>query len=166
VSYYYNGANQFRNKDPNRISVLNSSRILIVRAFPQEPKHFKSGAKSTTPPTNTIMNCRTVEPMNADIASGKLLQSLLAGTDGLSCQDGMVRRRVKPESAIETAKKQVEQAKRAADLSLDRAKAAPKPHEITNPAFVALFEAHQRDREVLFAAMRALDAARSAAEKG
>lgn len=60
----------------------------------------------------------------------------------------------------------MEQAKRAADLSLDRAKAAPKPHEITNPAFVALFEAHQRDREVLFAAMRALDAARSAAEKG
>ncbi len=98
--------------------------------------------------------------MNAEITSGALLQSLLV----CSSADRTVRLRAKPLSAIDAAQQQVEEAKRAADRSLDRAKAAPKPHEMTNPAFVALFEAHQRDREVLFAAMRALDAARSAAE--
>ena len=102
--------------------------------------------------------------MDAEIASGTLLQSLLAGHDVSSSPDRKVHRRAKCLSAIDAAQQRVEEAKRAADHSLDRAKAAPKPHEITNPAFVALFEAHQRDREVLFAAMRALDAARSAAE--
>ncbi len=105
--------------------------------------------------------------MDADIASGTLLQSLLAGSDVRTTKSSerMTRRRPKALSAIEVANKLVEEAKHAADHSLMRAKAAPKPHEITNPAFVALFEAHQRDREVLFAAMRALEAARSAAER-
>lgn len=62
-------------------------------------------------------------------------------------------------SDVDAARHHVEKARRTADDSLNRAKAAPKPHEITNPAFVALFEAHQHDREVLFAAMRALDRA-------
>lgn len=62
-------------------------------------------------------------------------------------------------SDVDTARNQVEKARRAADESLNRAKAAPRPHEVTNPAFVALFEAHQHDREVLFAAMRTLDRA-------
>jgi flagellar biosynthesis/type III secretory pathway chaperone len=62
-------------------------------------------------------------------------------------------------SDVDAARNQVEKARRAADESLNRAKAAPRPHEITNPAFVALFEAHQHDREVLFAAMRAFDRA-------
>lgn len=67
-------------------------------------------------------------------------------------------------SRIDAAKQLVALARAAADISLLRATAAPKPHEITNPAFVALFEAHQRDREVLFAAMRTLESARSAAQ--
>lgn len=110
------------------------------------------------------MNCRTVEPMNADVTSGTLLQSLLAGFDGRPAKapDDAKRRFAEPLSAVDAAKQLVDKAKRAADISLDRAKAAPKPHEITNPVFVALFDAHQRDREVLFAAMRALDAARLA----
>ncbi|QND52850.1 hypothetical protein HB779_13745 [Phyllobacterium sp. 628] len=62
-------------------------------------------------------------------------------------------------SDVDAARNEVEKARRAADDSLNRAKSAPKPHEITNPAFVALFEAHQRDREVLFAAMRTFDRA-------
>ncbi len=104
--------------------------------------------------------------MNSDIASGQLLHSLLAGFEMPSNQpsNGINGSKRKAKSAIEAARQLVEQAKRAADASLVRAKAAPKPHEITNPAFVALFEAHQRDKETLFAAMRALDVARIAAE--
>jgi hypothetical protein len=111
------------------------------------------------------INCRVVEPMNAEIDSGTLLPSLLAGSmQPTKSPDGLVLRRPKSSSKVDTAKQLVEKAKHAADISLVRAKAAPKPHEITNPAFVALFEAHQRDKEALFAAMRALDAARLAAQ--
>jgi hypothetical protein len=104
--------------------------------------------------------------MNAEIDSGTLLPSLLAGSmQPTKSPDSVVQgRRSKAVSEVEAAKQLIEKAKRAADISLIRAKTAPKPHEITNPAFVALFEAHQRDKETLFAAMRALDAARSAAE--
>ena len=65
--------------------------------------------------------------------------------------------------AVDRARKRVEEARHVADASLIRAKAAPRPHEITNPVFVSLFDAHQRDREALFAAMRDLDAALAAA---
>jgi hypothetical protein len=104
--------------------------------------------------------------MNADITSGTLLQSLLVGFEGRPAKspDHAKQRFAEPLSAVAAAKQLVDKAKRAADISLDRAKTAPKPHEITNPVFVALFDAHQRDREVLFAAMRALEAARLAAE--
>jgi hypothetical protein len=103
--------------------------------------------------------------MNAEIDSGTLLPLFLAGsTQPAKSPDSVVRRRPKSLSEVDTATQLVEKAKRAADASLLRAKAAPKPHEITNPAFIALFEAHQRDKENLFAAMRALDVARSAAE--
>jgi len=104
--------------------------------------------------------------MNANVTRGTILQSLLVGSDVRSTKspDRVVRQRAEPLSEIDAAKQLVEKAKRAADNSLVRAIAAPKPHEITNPAFVALFEAHQRDREILFAAMRALEAAHLAAE--
>ena len=100
------------------------------------------------------MNSRPVEP--AVEASGQFLRSLIAGTEAGSTASTGGKRQVL--SAVEAAKQRVAVARLAADNSLDRAKAAPKPHEITNPAFVALFEAHQRDREVLFEAMRALEA--------
>jgi hypothetical protein len=101
------------------------------------------------------MNGRPVE--RVDETSGQFLQSLIAGTEaGSAVSTGSKRQTL---SVIEAAKVRVAAARLAADNSLDRAKAAPKPHEISNPAFVALFEAHQRDREVLFAAMRALEAA-------
>ncbi|MRG55389.1 hypothetical protein GF108_07325 [Phyllobacterium sp. SYP-B3895] len=108
------------------------------------------------------MNCRTAEPMTSDIASAPLVQSLLAGLDMRSNKAREQERAPrKVVSAVERASKHVEAARRAADASLARAKAAPRPHEITNPVFVALFDAHQQDREALFAAMRALDAART-----
>ncbi|CAN7473151.1 hypothetical protein LJR231_003216 [Phyllobacterium sp. LjRoot231] len=100
------------------------------------------------------MNGRPVEPV--DEASGQFLQSLIVRTEAGSTASTGGKRQVL--SAIEVAKQRVAAARLAADNSLDRAKAAPKPHEITNPAFVALFEAHQRDREMLFEAMRALEA--------
>ncbi|QPC94663.1 hypothetical protein GA829_30935 [Mesorhizobium sp. INR15] len=56
----------------------------------------------------------------------------------------------------------VRKAKRAAHDSLARANDAPGPHESTNTIFVGLYEAHLRDREALFAAMRELDMARDA----
>lgn len=56
----------------------------------------------------------------------------------------------------------VSRAKRAADESLSRANDAPQPHETSNTIFVALYEAHWRDREALFEAMRQLDVAREA----
>ena len=99
--------------------------------------------------------------MTSEIASAPLVQSLLAGLDSRSSKE----REPQPEtarktaSAVDHARKQVEEARRIADASLLRAKAAPRPHEITNPVFVALFDAHQHDREALFAAMRNLDAA-------
>jgi len=99
------------------------------------------------------MNGRPVE--RVDEASGQFLQSLIAGAEAGSTVPTGGKRQVP--SVIEAAKQRVAAARLAADNSLDRAKAAPKPHEISNPAFVALFEAHQRDREVLFAAMRALE---------
>ncbi|MDZ5695666.1 hypothetical protein [Chelativorans sp. M5D2P16] len=63
---------------------------------------------------------------------------------------------------IERLRRAVREAKQAAAESLSRAMEAPGPHDTTNTIFVALFEAHCRDREVLFAAMRRLDAAREA----
>lgn len=104
--------------------------------------------------------------MNADVANRTLLQSLLAESEmhSVKSPNSMKLRRPKALSEVDAAKQLVENAKRAADDSLVRAKAAPKPHEITNPVFVALFDAHQRDREVLFAAMRTLEAARAAAK--
>ncbi|MEK1891439.1 MAG: hypothetical protein AAAB35_28545 [Phyllobacterium sp.] len=103
--------------------------------------------------------------MTSDIASAPLVQSLLAGLD---IRSGTARESPRVPhnalSAIDQASKRVEEARRAADASLMRAKAAPRPHEITNPVFVALFDAHQQDREALFAAMRTLDAARSNAD--
>ncbi|MEO5758280.1 MAG: hypothetical protein ABIQ51_15630 [Mesorhizobium sp.] len=54
----------------------------------------------------------------------------------------------------------VRKAKRAAHDSLARANDAPGPHETTNTIFVGLYEAHLRDREAMFAAMRQLDMAR------
>ncbi|MFC5384720.1 hypothetical protein ACFPLB_01940 [Aquamicrobium segne] len=54
----------------------------------------------------------------------------------------------------------VSRAKRLADESLARANDAPQPHETTNIIFVTLYEAHWRDREALFEAMRRLDEAR------
>jgi hypothetical protein len=100
------------------------------------------------------MNSRPVEP--AVEASGQFLQSLVAETEAGSTASTGRKRQVL--AVTEAAKQRVAAARLAADNSLVRAKAAPKPHEITNPAFVALFEAHQRDREVLFEAMRALEA--------
>ncbi|MDR6635046.1 hypothetical protein J2X72_003858 [Phyllobacterium sp. 1468] len=103
------------------------------------------------------MNGRPVERVNE--ASGQFLQSLIAGTEaGSTMPTGGKRQAL---SVIDAAKQRVVAARRTADNSLDRAKAAPKPHEISNPAFVALFEAHQRDREMLFEAMRALEKAQS-----
>ena len=61
---------------------------------------------------------------------------------------------------VEMWQLRVAQARRAADESLLRVQDAPEPHITTNSLFVALFEAHQRDRETLFEAMRQLDAAR------
>ncbi len=98
-------------------------------------------------------------------------QALLASVAGRSPKAAKrtMSQYFKSLSDVDAARQHVEKARRAADDSLNRAKAAPKPHEITNPAFVALFEAHQHDREVLFAAMRALDRAqdtlRSESEK-
>jgi hypothetical protein len=104
------------------------------------------------------MNGRPVE--RADEASGQFLQSTVAGTEAGSTASAVGRRR-SIVSPVEAAKQRIAAARLAADNSLDRAKAAPKPHEITNPAFVALFDAHQRDRERLFEAMRALEALQS-----
>ncbi len=103
------------------------------------------------------MNGRPVE--RVDETSGQFLRSLIAGTEaGSTVSTGGKRQAL---SAVDAAKQRVDAARRAADNSLDRAKAAPKPHEISNPAFVALFEAHQRDREMLFEAMRALERVQS-----
>jgi hypothetical protein len=96
---------------------------------------------------------RQVEPV--DKHSGQFLQSLVAEPEARSTAPS--RRKPQLRSPVDLAKQRVDAARLAADNSLLRAKAAPKPHEITNPAFIALFEAHQRDREVLFAAMRALE---------
>ncbi|MEP7455450.1 hypothetical protein [Phyllobacterium sp. SB3] len=106
------------------------------------------------------MNGRVVPTEHPEVAGEKLLASVLAGT-ALRAKTNGLRQSL---SHIDAAKQQVAVARAAADQSLLRAKAAPRPHEISNPAFVELFEAHQRDREVLFAAMRALEHARSAAE--
>jgi hypothetical protein len=86
-------------------------------------------------------------------------QVLLSGVVGRSPKSAKrtMSQYFKTLSDVDVARNQVDKARRAADESLNKAKAAPKPHEITNPAFVALFEAHQHDREVLFAAMRTLD---------
>jgi hypothetical protein len=64
-------------------------------------------------------------------------------------------------TAVETLTSQVRTARRAADESLRRALDAPEPHETTNTVFVALWEAHLRDREMLFSTMRDLDDARA-----
>ncbi|MGH6860684.1 MAG: hypothetical protein ACRECY_10530 [Phyllobacterium sp.] len=104
------------------------------------------------------MNGRVVQSDNPELAGEKRPAALLA-TGTRRAGDSADRRR-QAASRIDAAKQLVEVARATADSSLLRAKAAPRPHEIGNPAFVALFEAHQRDREVLFAAMRTLEVAR------
>jgi hypothetical protein len=63
-------------------------------------------------------------------------------------------------AAVEALTSRVRIARRTADESLRRALDAPEPHETTNTVFIALWEAHLRDRELLFSVMRDLDAAR------
>lgn len=53
----------------------------------------------------------------------------------------------------------VSRAKRMADESLARANDAPQPHDTSNIIFISLYDAHWRDREALFEAMRRLDEA-------
>ncbi|MCV0379531.1 hypothetical protein [Nitratireductor sp.] len=60
---------------------------------------------------------------------------------------------------VERLRSKVEAAKAAAAESLSRANDAPEPHDSANTLFVALFDAHCRDREKLFEAMRELDEA-------
>lgn len=105
------------------------------------------------------MNGRVVPSENPAVAGEKLLASVLSGQAIRTTTNTKMRQAL---SRIDAAKHQVSIAKIAADQSLLRAKTAPRPHEISNPAFVELFEAHQRDKEVLFAAMRALENARAA----
>lgn len=63
---------------------------------------------------------------------------------------------------VEAAKIAVRRAMRAADASLRRLNAVAEPHNETNAAFVVLLERHRQDREMLFSAMRRLDAAQDA----
>lgn len=65
-------------------------------------------------------------------------------------------------ASVEACASAVRKAKRAADESLQRAQEAPEPHATTNTIFIALYEAHLRDRETLFSAMRRLDEAQAA----
>ncbi|WP_090329471.1 hypothetical protein [Nitratireductor aquibiodomus] len=60
---------------------------------------------------------------------------------------------------VERLRSKVQAAKRAAAESLARANDAPEPHDGSNTIFVALFDAHCRDREALFETMRELDEA-------
>lgn len=69
-------------------------------------------------------------------------------------------------AAVEASLAAVRAAKRAADESLRRAQEAPGPHVTTNSIFVALYDAHLRDREALFSALRDLDEARAALRPG
>ncbi|MCO5159288.1 MAG: hypothetical protein M9945_21535 [Aquamicrobium sp.] len=69
-------------------------------------------------------------------------------------------------AAVEASLAAVRAAKRAADESLRRAQEAPGPHVTTNSIFVALYDAHLRDREALFSALRGLDEARAALRPG
>ncbi|WP_273728376.1 hypothetical protein [Brucella gallinifaecis] len=55
----------------------------------------------------------------------------------------------------------VETAKRAANESLRRAQSAPLPHIADNTVFIALFDRHLSDREVLFSKIRQLDDAKA-----
>lgn len=110
------------------------------------------------------MNHRVVQPKQPEVAGEQFLPSLLAGTAICAGKAGADRRQAL--ARLDAAKQLVSVARAAADQSLLRAKSAPRPHEITNPAFVEKFEAHQRDREVLFAAMRTLESVRSAIETG
>jgi len=50
-------------------------------------------------------------------------------------------------------------AKRAADESLRHVQESPPPHVAANRTFTMLYEAHLRDREALFEAMRRLEEA-------
>ncbi|MCG7509057.1 hypothetical protein [Mesorhizobium retamae] len=65
-------------------------------------------------------------------------------------------------TALEISLSRLHQAKRIADESLRRAQDAPGPHTSENAIFVALWESHLGDREMLFSAMRQLDHARQA----
>ncbi|WP_379063764.1 hypothetical protein ACHMW4_19535 [Mesorhizobium sp. UC22_110] len=69
-------------------------------------------------------------------------------------------------AALDASLSQLHQAKRTADESLRRAQDAPGPHTSDNSIFVALWEAHLGDRELLFSAMRQLDRARQAVPPG
>lgn len=60
---------------------------------------------------------------------------------------------------VECQRSRVREARQSAVESLARAHEAPEPHDTANTVFVALYEAHWRDREALFAVMRDLDAA-------
>ncbi len=69
-------------------------------------------------------------------------------------------------AALEACLSRLHQAKRVADESLRRAQDAPGPHTSENSIFVALWETHLGDRELLFSAMRQLDRARQALPPG
>ncbi|ASV83514.1 hypothetical protein CES85_4294 [Ochrobactrum quorumnocens] len=55
----------------------------------------------------------------------------------------------------------VESAKQEANESLRRAQSAPLPHIADNTIFIALFERHLSDREILFSKIRQLDDAKA-----
>ena len=81
-------------------------------------------------------------------------------------RDAVSRRHHELVGRVEALAALVSRAKRAADESLSRAHDAPQPHETTNIIFVTLYEAHWRDREALFEAMRRLDEARQTLARG
>ncbi|MFC7067627.1 hypothetical protein [Brucella rhizosphaerae] len=55
----------------------------------------------------------------------------------------------------------VETAKQTANESLRRAQSAPLPHIADNTIFIALFDRHLSDRELLFSKIRQLDDAKA-----
>ncbi|MBR2688902.1 MAG: hypothetical protein IKE42_13710 [Aquamicrobium sp.] len=69
-------------------------------------------------------------------------------------------------AALDASLSRLHRAKRSADESLRRAQDAPGPHTSDNSIFVALWETHLADRELLFSAMRQLDRARQALPSG
>jgi hypothetical protein len=64
------------------------------------------------------------------------------------------------ENELRKARSLVQSAKQKASESLARLNEAPEPHDTTNDAFAVLYDAHYRDREALFDALRQLEAVR------